>query len=38
MNIIKWIFRIVGLLIGLAILGILIWVGIKFGQQIGLIK
>lgn len=38
MNIVRIILKIVGFLIGLAILGVLIWVGIKFAGSIGLIK
>lgn len=37
MKVVKWIFRIIGFLIGLAILGLFIWLGVQFGQSLGLI-
>ena len=33
----KWIIRIVGLLIGVAILGFFVWLGVSIGEWAGLI-
>lgn len=38
MKVVKWILRIIGFLIGAALLGFLIWIGVQLGQFLGLIK
>lgn len=38
MKIVIWILKILGLLIGIALLGFLIWLGIQFAQSFGFIK
>ncbi len=38
MKVVKWIFRIIGFLVGAAILAFFIWLGVQLGQFLGLIK
>lgn len=38
MKIVKWVFRIIGFLIGAAFLAFFIWIGVQLAQFIGLIK
>ena len=34
----KWIIRIIGFLIGVALLGFFLWLGVSIGEWAGLIK
>lgn len=38
MKVVKWIFRIIGFLIGAAILAFFIWLGVQLAQFVGLVK
>lgn len=34
---VKWIFKIIGFLIGIAFLGFFIWLGVNIGELLGLL-
>lgn len=38
MKVVKWIFRIIGFLVGAAILAFFIWLGVQLAEFIGWIK